>query len=156
MTSGERTVIIGVGGTGSGKSTLARVLIGDLQPASGRMVYDDVIVTDWHLWWKRELVGYLPADQGFVVGTLEENVLFGRSLGDAREYQRALEDSDVASIAEAKVGEGGMQTHIENRPEDVLSSGERRRIGIARLLVGAERFWIMEEPGSGLDPRTRA
>lgn len=143
-----------IGGTGSGKSTLARVLIGDLQPASGRIVYDDVIVTDWNLWFRRELVGYLPADQGFVAGTLEENVLFGRSLEDAREYQRALEDSGVASIAEAKAGEGGMQTHIENRPEDVLSSGERRRIGIARLLVGAERFWIMDEPGSGLDPRT--
>ncbi len=142
-----------IGGTGSGKSTLARVLVGDLRPASGRILYDDVVVTDWHLWWKRELIGYLPAEQGFMRGTLEENVLFGRSLEDVQGYQRALQISGVAAIAEAKASEGGMKTWID-RAEDVLSSGERRRVGIARLLVGDQRLWILDEPGSGLDPKT--
>ena len=143
-----------IGATASGKSTLARVLVGDQRPTAGRILYNDVDVTDWHLFWRRELIGFLPPDQGFVRGTLEENVLFGRSRESVRDYERALELSGVAVIARAKAAQGGMQMRIDSNVVETLSTGERRRIGIARLLLGSQRLWIFDEPGSGLDPRT--
>jgi ABC-type multidrug transport system fused ATPase/permease subunit len=143
-----------IAGSGGGKSTLARILIGDLRPTAGRILYDGVDVTDWHLWHKRDLIGFLPAEQGFVRGTLEENVLFGRSLGEVHDYERALEVSGVANIARGVADRGGMQMYIDARVDDFLSTGERRRVGIARLLLGDQRLWIFDEPGSGLDSRT--
>lgn len=143
-----------IGGSGCGKSTLARLLVGDLRPASGSVLLDGIDVTEWHLWWKREVVGFLPAEQGFLRGTLEENVLFGRNREAVREYDEAIAVSGVTAIASAKADQGGMQMYIDSRVDDFLSTGERRRVGIARLLLGDQRFWIFDEPGSGLDPRT--
>lgn len=143
-----------VGPSGCGKSTLARLLLGDQRPTSGRILFGGIDITSWHLWWRREFIGFLPAEQGFLRGTLEENVLFGRSREEVRDYERALEASGVAAIAREKAADGGMQILIDSRVEDVLSTGQRRKIGIARLLVGDHRLWIFDEPGSGLDPRS--
>jgi ABC-type multidrug transport system fused ATPase/permease subunit len=150
--AGARVGIIG--GSGSGKSTLARLLLGDLRPASGQLLFDGLDVSSWHLWWRRELVGFLPAEQGFLRGTLEENVLFGRSHDEIHNYEAALQASGVAAIAEDKKADGGMQLRIDRNVEDFLSTGQRRKVGIARLLVGKQRLWIFDEPGSGLDPRS--
>lgn len=138
-----------VGGSGGGKSTLARLLLGDYHPTSGRILYDGTDVTTWHMWWRRELIGFLPAEQGFIRGTLEENVLFGRSLEDVHNYQQALEISGVAKFAQERFG--GMRTPIDRKVEDVLSTGERRRVGIARLLIGDQPLWVFDEPGASLD-----
>jgi ATP-binding cassette, subfamily B, bacterial len=147
--SGKRVAL--VGGSGGGKSTLARLLLGDQRPTGGTIRCDDVDITDWHVWWKRELIGFLPAEQGFLRGTLEENVLFGRPRESARNYERALEVSGAAAIARRKQDQGGMQFMIDAKVEDLLSSGERRRIGIARLLIGDQPILIFDEPGAGLD-----
>jgi ABC-type bacteriocin/lantibiotic exporter with double-glycine peptidase domain len=144
-----------IGGSGSGKTTIARLLLGDLRPAAGRIYLGGVDVTDWHLLWRRYLVGFLPAEQGFLRGTLEENVLFGRDRTEVRDYERALEASGVAAIAREKQPEG-MQFRIERNVEDTLSTGQRRKIGIARLLAGDQPVWIFDEPGSGLDPYSMA
>jgi ABC-type bacteriocin/lantibiotic exporter with double-glycine peptidase domain len=143
-----------IGGSGCGKSTLARILLGDLRPTSGQVMMDGIDVTDWHLWWKREVVGFLPAEQGFIRDTLEENVLFGRDREEVNDYETALAVSGVTAIASAKADQGGMQMVIDSRVDDFLSTGERRRVGIARLMLGRQRLWIFDEPGSGLDPRT--
>ena len=147
--SGKRVAL--VGGSGGGKSTLARLLLGDQRSTAGTIFCDNVNVTNWHVWWKRELVGFLPAEQGFLRGTLEENVLFGRPRESARDYERALEVSGAAAIARRKQEQGGMQFMIDAKVEDLLSSGERRRIGIARLLIGDQPVLIFDEPGAGLD-----
>jgi ATP-binding cassette, subfamily B, bacterial len=142
-----------VGDSGCGKSTLGRLLLGDLQPSSGEILLDGVDVGDWHLHWQRELVGFMPAEPGFLRGTLEENVLFGRPPADIHDYQRALDVSGVSDIAEQFRHEGGMHFNIDKRVEDVLSTGQRKRIAIARLLAGNQRLWIFDEPGNGLDAR---
>jgi ABC-type multidrug transport system fused ATPase/permease subunit len=142
-----------VGDSGCGKSTLGRLLLGDLRPTSGQIQLDGVDVSRWHLHWRRELVGFMPAEPGFLRGTLEDNVLFGRRREEVDEYQRAIEVSGVSDIAEGFREEGGMQYLIDRRVEDVLSTGQRKRIAIARLLAGRQRLWIFDEPGSGLDPR---
>lgn len=140
-----------VGRAGCGKSTLARLLIGDLRPTSGRILIDGVDVTDWHLVWRREIVGFMPAEPGFLRGTLTDNVLFGRPWEEIRDWEGALEASGVAAIAAKRRDQGEMGFKIEGAVEGILSTGERKRVGIARLLAGRERVAIFDEPGNGLD-----
>jgi ATP-binding cassette subfamily B protein len=140
--------------SGGGKSTLARLLLGDQRPSAGHIFFDGVDITDWHFWWRRELVGYLPAEQGFLTGTLEENILFGRPRESVGDIEVALRASGVADIVDARRERGGLQFRIDGRVEDILSTGQRRKVGIARLLIGDQRLWIFDEPGSGLDPHS--
>jgi ABC-type multidrug transport system fused ATPase/permease subunit len=144
-----------VGASGCGKSTLGRLLLGDLQPTSGSILFDGVDVSRWHLHWRRELVGFMPAEPGFLRGTLEENVLFGRTRDEVHQYEHALDVSGVRDIAELPRfrDEGGMHFIIDKQVQDVLSTGERKRVAIARLLAGHHRLWIFDEPGNGLDAR---
>lgn len=142
-----------VGDSGCGKSTLARLLLGDLRPDSGQILLDGEDVSRWHLLWRRELVGFMPAEPGFLRGTLEDNVLYGRGSDEVQGYQQALEVSGVADIADKRRDEGGMHFLIDRQVEAVLSTGERKRVAIARLLAGRQRLWIFDEPGSGLDAR---
>ncbi len=76
-----------VGRSGCGKSTLAKLLVGDLGPSAGSIWIDEQEVTDWPILWRRRIIGYLPTGFGFLDGTLEQNVLFGRekqTIGDLR------------------------------------------------------------------------
>jgi ABC-type transport system involved in cytochrome bd biosynthesis fused ATPase/permease subunit len=147
--AGKRIALVAA--AGGGKSTLGRILLGDQQPSEGKILFDGIDITDWHVWWKRELIGFLPAEQGFLRGTLEDNVLFGRSKQDVRDYERALSVSGVAAIAQRKQDMGGMQLMIDSKVEDTLSTGERKRVGVARLLAGDQPLFIFDEPDAGLD-----
>jgi ABC-type bacteriocin/lantibiotic exporter with double-glycine peptidase domain len=143
-----------VGRSGCGKSTLARLLLGDVQPEAGCILLGNVDVTTWHLWWRRELIGFLPAEQGFLRGTIEENVLFGRARDEVIDLARAMELSGVARIITEQEASGDAVGAMLHNPTEQLSSGQRRRVGIARLLVGDQPVWVFDEPGSQLDPKS--
>ncbi|HUF52013.1 MAG TPA: ABC transporter ATP-binding protein [Longimicrobiales bacterium] len=148
--SGARVGIIADNGTG--KSTLARLLVGDLQPDTGRILLDGVDVTDWHLHWRRELVGFMPVNPGFLTGSLYDNIVFGRAPEDLSDAQRAIEICDVATFADANYG--GVHTALQKNPADLLSSGQQKQLGIARLVAGRQRVWILDEPGANLSALT--
>jgi ABC-type multidrug transport system fused ATPase/permease subunit len=126
-------------------------LIGDLRPLSGQILFDGIDIADWHLWWRRELIGLLPAESGFLHGTPEENVVFGRDRASVPNLEWALEASGVAAMAEQ--WDGGMQRLLTD-PYSELAGGQRRRIALARLLAGDQRAWVLDEPGPQLDPRS--
>jgi ABC-type multidrug transport system fused ATPase/permease subunit len=112
-----------------------------------------VDVTRMPLWWRRELIGFLPADPGFLRGTLAENVRFGRSVEAVPNADEAIRLAGVDRIAATRQEAGGMHAPIRD-PMEELSNGQRRRIGIARVLAGRQRCLIYDEPGSQLDPRS--
>ena len=142
-----------VGKSGSGKSTLAKVLAGELPVTTGSIEIDGVDISKWPIFWKRELVGYLPTGFGFLDGSLKENLLLGRSDDEIKDLTRALKLSGVAAFLE----EQGIGLDYPIRSlsgEGFLSFGQRRRLGIAQLLCGAQRILILDEPGASLDPET--
>ncbi|HBB59067.1 MAG TPA: ABC transporter ATP-binding protein, partial [Lachnospiraceae bacterium] len=65
-----------IGPTGAGKTTLADVILGVIEPVSGRVLCDDRDIRDdltaWH-----ETVGYISQDIYLIDGTVRENVAFG-------------------------------------------------------------------------------
>jgi heme exporter protein A len=130
------------GPNGAGKSTLLRVLAGLLPLASGGISWEGG-GEEWPT-----LAGathYLgPHNAMKPALTVAENLGFWR----------AFHGSHRASVAEAldKVGLSG----IGHLPFGYLSTGQKRRVSIARLLVSHRPLWLLDEPTSGLDRASEA
>jgi ABC-type multidrug transport system fused ATPase/permease subunit len=135
-----------VGKSGSGKSTLARLLMGERLAEEGSIKLGELEVSDWHLWWRREVMAFLPAEVGFFRDTLVENLRFGRG-GVPTEAVRDTAEALGLTDALAKYGDEALHA-----AEMQLSTGEQRRVGVGRLLLGGQRVWIMDEPLANLDP----
>lgn len=134
------------GASGSGKTTLAKLLTGECTPHSGTITAGGTGVTRWPLWWRRELFAFLPADTGLLAGTVEENVRFGRNGLTDNAVAEAIRLCGLTGVAE------GRADAAMHAPDRQLSTGEQRRIGVARLLSGGQHVWILDEPLANLDP----
>src|ERR1700688_3544974 len=132
-----------VGPTGCGKSTLLNVAAGLLKPASGTVrIFDSPLVG-----LNRE-AGYLfQADALFPWKTAIDNVAIGLEIQGAPRAQ-ALERAQGWLTA---VGLGT----FGNRYPHMLSGGQRRRVGLARLLIRDRKILLIDEPFGPLDAQTR-
>jgi heme exporter protein A len=133
---GKGETLIVTGPNGSGKSTLLRIIAGLLPAASGNIAFEGVDASSS----PGSVCHYLGHQNGMKTAlTVAENLGFWRHfLG-----------SPLRSVGEAldSVGLGGLG-HL---PYSVLSTGQRRRAAIARLLVSHRPIWLLDEPTAGLD-----
>jgi heme exporter protein A len=136
LADGEALVLRGP--NGAGKSTLLRALAG-LLPAGGRIEVDGQAATRDLLAETAAYAGHLDAVKSQL--TVGENIGFWADLlgGDAR---AALAAFDLAAIAD--------------RPAHLLSAGQKRRLGLARLLLAPRRLWLLDEPTVALDAASEA
>lgn len=130
------------GPNGAGKSTLLRIVAGLLPPADGRVSlvgggerFPDAKAACHYL-------GHLNAMKTAL--SVEENLAFWRVfLGESRlSPSEALETVGLRDIG-----------HL---PFGCLSTGQRRRAAIARLLVSHRPVWLLDEPTAGLDHASEA
>ncbi|MEP0766845.1 MAG: ABC transporter ATP-binding protein [Fimbriimonadia bacterium] len=137
-----------VGPNGAGKSTLLLCIAGIL-PASGKVRVGDVDLTDREGRAAMRKVGILfqdPDDQLFL-STVLDDVAFGPlNLGASPQKAR--------SIAEQALEAVGM-SFAKARSPDKLSAGERKRVALAGVLAMKPDLLLLDEPSSGLDPRSR-
>ena len=143
-----------VGPTGSGKSTLIDLVLGLLEPTSGRILIDgEPLVPELLPSWRRA-VGYVPQELFLLDATIAENIAFGWD-GHALDHARVVEVAELAQAREfiedgradgfdARVGERGMR----------LSGGQRQRLALARALYARPNILVMDEATSALDPAT--
>jgi oleandomycin transport system ATP-binding protein len=140
--------ILGVlGPNGAGKTTAVRILATLLKPDAGRARvcgYD--VVRDAHQ--VRQLIGltgqYASVDEG-LSGT-NNLIMIGRLLGLPRGAARARASELLARFDLAEAA---------GRPAKTYSGGMRRRLDLAASLVGSPRVLFLDEPTTGLDPRSR-
>jgi NitT/TauT family transport system ATP-binding protein len=132
-----------VGPTGCGKSTLLNVAAGLLKPAAG-----SVRIFDQPLAGLNRDAGYLfQADALFPWKTAIDNVAIGLEIrGTPR--QKALEQARAWLTS---VGLGG----FANRYPHMLSGGQRKRVGLAQVLIRDPKILLMDEPFGPLDAQTR-
>ena len=141
VADGEFVAIVGP--TGCGKSTLLNVAAGLLSPSAGSAQIFGRSLTDLNL-----QAGYLfQADSLFPWKTAIQNVAIGLEVTGtphAEARKRALEWLK-------RVGLGG----FADRYPHTLSGGQRKRVGLAQVLIRDPRILLMDEPFGPLDAQTR-
>lgn len=142
-----------VGHSGTGKSVLLKNTIGLIAPDRGDVVVDgdSVVRADRKTLDRiRRKVGYVFQNAAlFDSMTVYENVVQGisdeeqREIGAGRVHARALDALEHVNLDPAKV--------LGKLPSE-LSGGMRKRVGIARAIVGRPQILLYDEPVTGLDP----
>lgn len=132
------------GPNGSGKSSLLRLCAGLINPSAGRLLRDGQPVADDPDGHRADLryMGHLPALKPAL--TLRRNLEHWAALFAA---------ADPAARVDAALGEVRLGA-LADLPARLLSAGQQRRAGIARLLLQPVRLWLMDEPTVGLDSRS--
>lgn len=129
-----------VGANGSGKTTLLRTLCGLTRPADGGIRWQGTAIRDLGDDYRAELayVGHTNALQGEL--TPAENLRAAAGLG------APVSDADIdRALARFHL------TALRAFPAKVLSQGQKRRLGLARLALLRRRLWILDEPFAALD-----
>lgn len=152
---GERTLFRGLdfglrggellriaGANGSGKTSLLRILCGLLAPVEGAVRWhgEDIRRLREEFWRNLVYIGHANA--------IKDDLTAGENLGIA--CTLGGHEAAAAALREAlgKLGIGDS----ERRPARVLSQGQRRRVALARLVLGGEApLWILDEPFTALD-----
>lgn len=130
------------GQNGTGKSTLLRIIAGLLEPASGT-----VVLTGGGEEWPdiASACHFLSTDNALKTAlTVRENL----------EFWQQFHGEPHLTIDEA-LEMVGMET-TGDLPYGYLSTGQRRRIAIARLLISWRPVWLLDEPTAGLDAASEA
>src|SRR5229473_3022058 len=136
-----------LGPNGAGKTTLVRILATLLQPDAGRaeLLGHDVVAESASVRELLALTGQFAAVDELLTG--RENLeMFGRlfRLSRAEARRRAAELLERFELAEAA-----------ERPAKTYSGGMRRRLDLASSLLTEPRVLFLDEPTTGLDPRSR-
>ena len=141
-----------IGPSGSGKSTLIDVLLGLLEPTSGRVLVDGEDIRASLPAWQRR-IGYVPQDIYLLDDTIRRNIAFG--VADADVDESLLTDAVRAANLEPVIERfrKGLDTVIGNRGIR-LSGGQRQRIAIARALYTHPGVLVLDEATSALDNDT--
>ncbi|MBK9270222.1 MAG: ATP-binding cassette domain-containing protein [Saprospiraceae bacterium] len=140
-----------IGRSGAGKTVLLKILIGLIEPSSGRVYYDQVEFYSLSKQEKRELrmqIGMLFQGSAlFDSMTVEENIRFPM---DMFTKQTSKEKEKRVNYCLERVNLEGQNKKYPSE----LSGGMQKRVGIARAIVLNPKYLFCDEPNSGLDPKT--
>ena len=148
----NNTSVALIGASGAGKSTLADVILGVLEPQSGKILVDGKDISEnmdaWHA-----SIGYIPQSIYLMDDTIRANIAFGIEADQVDEAMlwRAVREAQLEDFVKSLPDE--LDTMIGDRGVK-LSGGQRQRIGIARALYGNPQVLILDEATSALDNDT--
>ena len=139
--------IVGLlGPNGAGKTTSFYMIVGLIQPFSGRIFIDNEEITNQPVYRRaKKGIGYLAQEASvFRNLSIEDNL---RAVLEMTNYTKPYQKEKLETLIE----EFGLQ-HIRKSKGIQLSGGERRRTEIARALAIDPKFILLDEPFAGVDP----
>jgi ABC-type multidrug transport system fused ATPase/permease subunit len=146
VTPGMQVAVVGP--SGSGKSTLIRVLMRFYDPSEGTVLINGHDIRDYDVHSLRNMIGIVFQEPFIFDDTVEENLCFGSDVRDISAIRRAAivarADEFIRELPKAyqtKIGERGAR----------LSSGQKQRLAIARVVLKNAKLLIWDEATSALD-----
>ena len=145
---GETKIILG--GSGGGKSTIIKIVLGLLKPDSGQVLVDGEDITNYseaQMMSVRKKIG-MVFQEGALFDSLSvyDNVAY-------RLHEQGVPEEEVEPEVRRMLRFVNLEDAIDKMPIE-LSGGMRRRVGIARALIGDPKIVLFDEPTAGLDPPT--
>ncbi len=145
---GETKVILGR--SGGGKSTTIRLILGLLKPDSGKIFIDGEDITEYtevEMMEVRKKIG-MVFQEGALFDSLSvyDNVAY-------RLHEQGVAEAEVETEVRRMLQFVELEDAIDKMPSE-LSGGMRRRVGVARALIGDPQIVLFDEPTAGLDPPT--
>ena len=136
-----------LGPNGAGKSTLINLIVGNLSPNKGEILYEGKQIRDLGSSY-RSIIGYMPQQQQLYEGFTIKRFLF---------YFAALKGLDKAEAGERirSLLEVVGLTDAAGKRLGSLSGGMKQRVLIAQALLNDPKILILDEPTAGLDPKER-
>ena len=140
-----------IGGSGSGKTTLLKCMVGLHQPEEGSVIYDGRDFTRMNFQSRIEIrteIGMLFQGSAlFDSMSVEDNIMFPLNMFTNQSRKEKLER---ANFCLERVNLSGKNKLF---PAE-LSGGMKKRVGIARAIAMNPKYLFVDEPNSGLDPKT--
>ena len=135
-----------LGPNGAGKTTVFYMITGLIKADRGAIELDGHDVTKLPMYQRARLgIGYLPQEASIFRGlTVEQNI---RAVLEVVEPSRKKREQQLDSLLD----EFNI-TRLRKSPSIALSSGERRRVEIARALATRPNYMLLDEPFAGIDP----
>ena len=143
----KRGEIVGLlGPNGAGKTTSFYMIVGLIQPFSGKVFLDSEDITKLPVYKRaKKGIGYLSQEASvFRNLSIEDNL---KAVLEMTKYSKEYQKEKMETLIE----EFGLQ-HIRKSKGIQLSGGERRRTEIARALAIDPKFILLDEPFAGVDP----
>jgi thiol reductant ABC exporter CydD subunit len=142
-----------VGPSGAGKSTLVNLLLGFIQPSSGKIAASDRTLSTVYGPPSAEQIAWVPQKPYLFHDTIANNILLGKPEATQEQLEAAAKAAYlhefIASLPngfETVIGEGGAR----------LSGGQAQRLALARAFLKDAPILILDEPTSSLDPETES
>ncbi len=149
--AGETLVIAGP--SGAGKSTVFEILLGFVQPQSGRVLLNGMDIASIMPQALSRITAWIGQRPLLFAATLRENIHFARPDASDADVEEAARRARVSSFADTLpegldtvIGEGGFG----------LSGGQAQRVAIARAFLKNAPLLLLDEPTAHLDPATEA
>ena len=134
------------GDNGAGKSTLFKLLLGIEKCQSGEILVNDYNLADLDKQWWQSQTGWVAQEPYIFSATIRENITLGRDF-NLKEIEHICQlvnlDEFIKSLPQ------GYDTEMTSAMN--LSSGQKRRLGLARALIGRPKLLLLDEPMENLD-----
>lgn len=138
--------IVLTGDNGAGKSTLFKLLLGIEKCQSGEILINDYNLADLDKQWWQSQIGWVAQKPYIFSAIISENITLGRDF-NLKEIEHICQlvnlDEFIKSLPQ------GYDTEITSAMN--LSSGQKRRLGLARALIGRPKLLLLDEPMENLD-----
>ncbi len=147
LDQGVNRTILGV--SGAGKTTILKLLLGLLEPDSGKIFIGDLQITglaESSFMQQRRRIAIV-----FQGGALFDSMTVGENVGYRLFEEGQLSLAEITNIVLEKLTFVGVEAALDLYPSE-LSGGMKKRVAIARALAADPDYIFFDEPTTGLDP----